>query len=285
MLLKEFLARAGHLRRVSLARSFHVSCRGYAAQLGNAAELAPWTPNIIRAVDGSAVAGANSVTSYEDYDRTSEVYDDARQAISLETLREALVTASENRGVPLAEIRAIDFGCGTGNYLSALLQMGVGNVVGMDMSYGMLNQCAGKLAREPTESPGSPESPPSHGTVELVRGSMVSAKETVLVDRPPFDVAIVTQALHHLVTGDDADIRLQATALGNICSCLAPGGMLYVQTTLPEQIHDGFWWRSHIIPDAMGRLQRRMPELAFLRQVGDLGWQGTYCFIAFRWRV
>ena len=81
------------------------------------------------------------MSSYERYDETAAHYDRTRWPIGAEIIVGCLAQG----GVPLADMTVLDAGCGTGNYLRALLPR-VARIEALDRSAGMLKIAAPKLA-------------------------------------------------------------------------------------------------------------------------------------------
>jgi len=79
----------------------------------------------------------SSHMEYEDYTSTSKRYDNLRRPIGLDSLDRALEMASNGLGKPINELRLLDVGCGTGNYLD-VLKAKVGACHGLEFNDGML---------------------------------------------------------------------------------------------------------------------------------------------------
>ena len=196
-------------------------------------------------------AQATEKTSYENYDRVSSGYDDHRVAIGIPTLRNLLGDVAASQGKQVSELSILDAGCGTGNYLSAMCDIGVGRSTGVDFSEGMLTTCREKLAAQQNGD-----------KVTLIQGSVLELSEIPGLAGHVFDVVMMNQMLHHLHPGPGRDaegIEAQTLALAQACQLLKPGGGFFIQTSLPDQVLGGFWW-TPVIPVAMDRLAARMPS-------------------------
>ena len=88
---------------------------------------------------------------YEDYTSTSQVYDNTRVPIGMESLAEALLRAGEGVGKAVDELQLLDTGCGTGNYIHAISPQ-VGACTGLEFNGGMLAQAREKLGDDPKVS-------------------------------------------------------------------------------------------------------------------------------------
>jgi ubiquinone/menaquinone biosynthesis C-methylase UbiE len=73
-----------------------------------------------------------------DYDKVSKVYDNVRVG-NPEMVHQILQGVSLNR-----ESRVLDVGCGTGNNTLLLAETSNAKVVGLDISYGMLEKACEK---------------------------------------------------------------------------------------------------------------------------------------------
>jgi len=141
---------------------------------------------------------------FENYDAVSKVYDTTRRAVGLDQIRIALRSMHENQYTPkdvcqgdgrltnfndfLGALRVLDAGCGTGNYIQPLRDMGVRSIRGLDLNRGMLAQCKAKMKG-------------AEG-VELVHGSILeldSERES------QFDFVMSNLVLQHL--DDDESIK------------------------------------------------------------------------------
>jgi ubiquinone/menaquinone biosynthesis C-methylase UbiE len=179
---------------------------------------------------------------YEDYTATSQTYDNIRVPIGLDSLDRALATAAESAGLPSAQdLRVLDVGCGTGNYIDALKDR-VGKCSGLEFNEGMLSQSQAKHAGDPR--------------VALHHGSVLDMS---CFSDESFNTVIMTQVMHHL-TPD-----MHRRALSEMGRVLKPGGTVWIQTQTPHQHVQGFWWAS-LIPMASAVLAARFPSLPLLQR-------------------
>lgn len=188
------------------------------------------------------------MSKYEDYQRTSQSYDDTRVVIGLEVLLGALTTSD----TPLGEQVVLDAGCGTGAYLGAIRPY-VGGVIGIELNEGMLDR-----ARE------------KHGGDDGVRMECGSITALPLEDAS-VDAVMCNQVVHHL-DGEDAHEHhpVLLAFIAEAYRVLKPGGIFCLNTCHGAQIKDGYWWMD-LIPAARDRMASRFVppesvEAAFGRQ-------------------
>ena len=84
------------------------------------------------------------MSAYEDYTAVSADYDRTRVPIGVEIILGCLAAA----GGPLASMRVLDAGCGTGSYAAAL-RPHVGALDAVDINPSMLEVARAKLGRAP----------------------------------------------------------------------------------------------------------------------------------------
>jgi ubiquinone/menaquinone biosynthesis C-methylase UbiE len=184
-----------------------------------------------------------TTTEYEDYKTTSGQYDETRRGVGIEFITEAL-----NAVGPMAEHALLDAGCGTGTYIDAFKDR-VQSVVGVDLSQGMLDQAERKFGDD--------------SNVTLKQGSLV---EIPCADGE-FDAVTCNQVVHHLASGEDSN-RFDGIqdCVREAFRVLRPGGVFVLNTSSPEQQKNGFWWAA-LIPEAIGKLGKRFPEIDLIREM------------------
>jgi len=191
------------------------------------------------------------MSQFAQYKVDSPNYDSTRVPIGLEIILGCLTRI----GIPLSEQVVLEAGCGTGNYLQALLPV-LGAMVGVDSSEQMLEQARATVT----------------GDVDVMQGSVMDLS---MVDES-FDAVLSNQVIHHLDEGPGADAEPSAWPpsehagingfLREAYRVLRPGGALVLNFSKPEQVRDGFWWAA-LIPTAVERLAYRLPEPDQLRQM------------------
>jgi ubiquinone/menaquinone biosynthesis C-methylase UbiE len=186
---------------------------------------------------------SKETTEYENYKATSGQYDQTRRNVGVEFITEAL-----NAVGPMHEHALLDAGCGTGTYIDTFKDR-VRSVVGVDLSQGMLDQAEPKFR--------------DHSNVTLKQGSLTDLP----CNDKEFDAATCNQVVHHLASGEELNrfdgIQKFAHEAFRV---LRPGGVFVMNTSSPEQQQDGFWWAS-LIPDAIGKLGKRFPEIDDMREM------------------
>ena len=132
-------------------RAVPAACRVCDAQLRPTAPLNPSFPKLRRSRGFATAPAADDDMEYEDYTSTSQVYDNTRVPIGMESLAEALLRAGEGVGKAVDELQLLDTGCGTGNYIHAVAPQ-VGACTGLEFNGGMLAQAQEKLGDDPKVS-------------------------------------------------------------------------------------------------------------------------------------
>jgi SAM-dependent methyltransferase len=185
------------------------------------------------------------MSSYEQYDKTSAHYDRTRWPIGAEIILGCLAQGA----VPLAEMNLLDAGCGTGNYVRALLPH-VRRIEGLDRSAGML-EVAGRKLIDPIED----------GRVVLHRSEI----DALPLADGAVDGVMVNQVLHHLLDDPQAGWPRHRRVLGEFARVLRPGGVLVINTCSPLQIEQGFW-PAHLIANAVAEIIGRLMPLDALER-------------------
>jgi SAM-dependent methyltransferase len=191
------------------------------------------------------------MSQYANYTLASEDYDKTRIPVGVDTILGCL----GRTGVPLGEQTVLEAGCGTGNYLQALCPH-LGSLVGVDFNEGMLAQARTKFGED----------------VELTCGSILDLS----YEDERFDGVICNQVIHHLDEGPgaaDDPAAWKPCSFPNVTRfiqeayrVLHPGGALVINATTHDQFLHGYWW-AELIPAAVARVSRRLPELDQLRQI------------------
>jgi len=176
---------------------------------------------------------------YCPYTQTSKAYDSTRAPLGLNIFYGSMVQA----GTPLHEQHLLDIGCGTGTFLDAIKQ-NVATVTGLEYNDGMISEARKRLGNDPKVK-------------EIVQGS---ADALPFADNS-FHAVAINQVLHHFPKDDNYSFCLKV--FKEIYRVLKPGGVFVLNTSIPEQQRDAFWWLS-LFPKASKAICERFPPLATL---------------------
>ncbi len=196
------------------------------------------------------------MSSYEAYDETSRNYDRTRVPIGSEIILGCLARQAR----PLDTLTVLDAGCGTGAYSEAIVDR-VGRVEALDMSQGMLDEAAAKLA-------------------DAVAQDRIGFHQGAITELPfgeaSFDAVMINQVLHHL--DDAADYPLHRRVIGEFARVLRSGGALIVNSSGQEQLEA--YWYYHLVPEVGAAMRRRFVPLDALRRIlTDTGFDYVGSFV------
>ncbi len=188
------------------------------------------------------------MSTYECYDETSAHYDTTRLPVGAGIIAGALALC----GTPLARIRLLDAGCGSGNYAEALIDA-VGHIDAVDRSQGMLAVAREKLM-----------------AYEQARRIVFhqATIDALPFDDGRFDGAMLNQVLHHLESGTDQHYPGHRRALAETFRVLGPGGVAVINVCSHEQVRRGYWYYD-LIPGAMEAALKRCIPLDLLAKMLD----------------
>jgi ubiquinone/menaquinone biosynthesis C-methylase UbiE len=182
-------------------------------------------------------------TSFENYNETSKSYDQTRTPIGLESILGCLAL----NPLPLSEQVILDGGCGTGNYIHALLDK-LKYIYGLEVNEGMLSQARQRLE--------------TASNVRLDQGSLLA----IPYGDNMFDGLIVNQVIHHLTDRQTGGFSNICKLLSEAYRTLKPDGVLIINTSSQKQLLDGYWW-ADLIPEAMGRVAQFYPPIPQLNEM------------------
>jgi len=197
------------------------------------------------------------MSAYENYSAVSADYDRTRVPVGVEIILGCLASG----GRPLASLRLLDAGCGTGSY-SAALRRYVDAIDAVDLNPSMLEVARAKLNR----TPGCP--------VALHEAGI----DALPFEDTSFDAVMVNQVLHHLPDSRQDGWPLLRRVLRELARVLRPGGVAVINTCSHEQIRRG-WWYAALVPDAVDAMCRRhldIGELTALLPEAGLAVRGRF---------
>jgi SAM-dependent methyltransferase len=160
-----------------------------------------------------------------DYSQASRSYDNTRQS------DDTVIELMSRRGVFAKGRRVLDFGCGTGNYLAALVRLEACELFGLEPSEAMREIARAKCP-----------------ACRIVKGDHAS----IPFDDGFFDFIYMTDVVHHV---PDLDLLFES-----LHSKLAAGGLACVVTESREQI-DARWYNAYF-PSLAGSEKARYPDPA-----------------------
>ncbi len=186
------------------------------------------------------------MSTYENYSETSKSYDKTRVPIGLEIILGCMARAP----IPLARMRLLDAGCGTGAYSQAVLPH-VAHIDAVDINPDMLGIASQKLCNPRIEG--------------LIRFHRAAIDELPFADAS-FDGIMVNQVLHHLPDSDAAGYPSYRRVLKEFSRLLRPGGRLIINTCSHTQLREGFWPYA-LLPEAVKEICKRHVPLNELERL------------------
>lgn len=186
------------------------------------------------------------MSTYENYSETSKSYDRTRVPIGVEIILGCLARAP----IPLASVKLLDAGCGTGAYSEAVLPH-VAHIDAVDINPDMLSVAAEKLC-----------GPRIEGAIRFHRAAI----DELPFDDASFDGIMINQVLHHLPESNAAGYPAHRRVLKEFSRLLRPGGRLIVNTCSHAQLRGGFWPYS-LVPEALEKICQRLVPLDELERL------------------
>lgn len=203
------------------------------------------------------------MSTWENYDYTSQHYDTGRVAVGRDLIQRMLkeVCNKQNKfknnnknnhkeskkNISISELRILDVGCGTGNYIKLVHDLGCRNIVGLEINPGMLLQCKNKLKQYGILN-----------DVTLVKGNCLDLP----FDNNSFDIIFANQMLHHIDTDDN---RLEnkypniEIAIKEMSRCLNNNfGVLMINECRFSQ-QKSWWWHefTFAIPNSKFQIKHK----------------------------
>jgi len=170
------------------------------------------------------------MSTYENYSKTSDVYDITRSAAGVEIIHQAL----EQSSTPIDEQILVDAGCGTGLF-SSKMHSYVKRIEAIDLNSEMLSKAKAKMVSEK-------------------KAGRISFYNTSINDLPfdsgSVDSIMVNQVLHHLPENKDGLWSNHYKVMHEFSRVLKPTGTLIINRCTHEQLQNGFWF-YHLIPKAL----------------------------------
>jgi ubiquinone/menaquinone biosynthesis C-methylase UbiE len=190
---------------------------------------------------------SNKDTGYVNYSDSAKTYDKARDPLGDDLIVGAFCAAKT--GTPLHEMRVLDAGCGTGNYVRVILPK-VGFIQGMDYSDAMLEKCREKYADNPK-----------------VEFAVASWADLPYGDNE-YDAITCNQVIQHVETAETiADRTVLKQCLAESFRVLKPGGILSISTRAKEPMYHDLYWYCEFFPRAVLKQSTRVPDKGLVRQL------------------
>ncbi len=199
------------------------------------------------------------MSSYENYSEIADRFDKTRAAIGVELILGCLARSPK----PLREQTILDAGCGTGNYVKALVPY-TKKISGVDSNKAMLNVAKEKVSAAITND-----------QVEFQECNI----ERLPYENDTFDGAMLNQILHHM--GDDASngFAHHRQVFQELARVLRRTGVLIINICTRTQLRQGFWF-YHLIPAALEDMtQRHIPLSTLVRLLREAGFVTRQRFV------
>jgi ubiquinone/menaquinone biosynthesis C-methylase UbiE len=198
-------------------------------------------------------------TSFVNYMDASKNYDAARDPLGCDIILGSMAMAKT--GVPLHEQHLLDEGCGTGNYVSVLVDK-VGAVTMQDFSEGMLAKAKAKFTGNP-------------------KIKSIDQGDVCHMPYPDatFDACINNQVVQHIETDETRPTRANLRACcKDAFRVLKPGGCFIISTRSKEPHYDHLYWYSVLAPKAVAAMSARVPSRDECKSaMEEAGFEITQC--------
>eukprot|EP01084_Bolivina_argentea_P074219 134676_1 len=212
-------------------------------------------------------------SEYQDYDDVCSSYDAIRRAVAVDKIDNTFELMYSRNYTPVStrfnidtistfgdsytfehfksDLRVLDAGCGTGNYIKVLYDLGIGFIEGIDFSQGMLNKCVEKFESIQTNVL-------EGQSIRLYPGDL---NEPLPYKPQSFDAILLTQVLHHMVNDvDEVDLENIENALQHCYDLLNDKAPLIITTSTPTQLKYGYWF-AQFFPRAVTEMCEKHADL------------------------
>jgi len=186
------------------------------------------------------------MSSYENYNQTSNVYDKTRSADGIEIIRCALAESK----IPLEKQILVDAGCGTGLFANAMVNH-VQRIEAVDLNSGMLAEAKKKMNSEEKS-----------GRINFHQSNI----NTLPLPDKSVDAVMTNQVLHHLRDDDSSVWSEHCKVFQEFSRVLKPGGSLIINSSSHEQLQHGFWF-YRFIPKALDIVKEKHVDLDMLSEL------------------
>ena len=193
-----------------------------------------------------AIHFLKSMSTYENYNHTSQVYDKTRSADGVEIIRSAL---AENK-LPLGKQILVDAGCGTGLFAAAMVNH-VQRIEAVDLNPGMLAKAQEKMVSEEKS-----------GRINFHQSSI----DALPLPDESVDAVMTNQVLHHLPDDESSSWPKHRKVFQEFSRVLKPGGSLIINSSSHQQLEHGFWF-YRFIPKALRAIKERSVDLDMLSEL------------------
>lgn len=202
-------------------------------------------------------------TQFVDYTDSAKSYDLAREPLGVDVILNAF--SSGNTGTPLAQQKVLDGGCGTGNYISEMVDS-VGEVWGYDLSEAMLEKARVKFADNAKVK-------------DLVQASCMDL--VGIYEDNTFDGIVINQTVQHIEDDETRPTRSAMAPTFKECSrILKPGGVCVISTRSKEPQYSDLYWYAILAPKAVAAMEIKVPsrdEIAKTMEAAGMTVQEAVC--------
>jgi len=178
-----------------------------------------------------------ATAEYCPYTETSKSYDQTRAPLGLNIVLGSMCALR----TPMTEQKLLDIGCGTGTFLESV-QGRTKHASGLEYNDGMIAEARKRLGER----------------VEVLQGSA----DKLPYEACSFDVCTIHQVIHHFPK--EKRYQFAKRSFEEAYRVLKTGGVFIINTSMPEQQRDAFWWLS-LFPGASDAICDRFPPMVVLQ--------------------